>query len=63
MGFDAEISVSRNGETVSGISILDLMMLAAQKGDTIEISATGGDEETAVSALCELVSDRFGEGE
>lgn len=59
--FESEISVTRGGESVNGRSILDLMMLAAARGDTIEIMADGDDAEKAVAALTELVSERFGE--
>ena len=59
--FDAEVWVTRDGETVGGTSILDLMMLAASPGTRITISANGPDAEEAVVTLCKLVCDRFGE--
>ena len=59
--FDAQISVSKDGMTVGGTSIMGLMMLAASPGCTIEISASGTDAEAALNALSELVEDRFGE--
>lgn len=59
--FEAEVSVSHDGASVSGTSILDLMMLAAAAGETIEISATGPDAAAAVSKLSGLVLDKFGE--
>ncbi|MDX2223166.1 MAG: HPr family phosphocarrier protein [Rhodospirillaceae bacterium] len=59
--FDAEVAVARNGTTVSGGSIMGLMMLAASQGTTIEISAAGPDAEAAMAALCALVANRFDE--
>ncbi|MEL6946056.1 MAG: HPr family phosphocarrier protein [Pseudomonadota bacterium] len=59
--FAATISVSRQGETVGGTSIMGLMMLAASKGCTVTISAKGVDAQEAVEALGALISDRFGE--
>jgi phosphocarrier protein len=59
--FDAEVSVTRNGETVGGNSIMGLMMLAAGPGTTIEIAAHGREADAAVAALSELVADKFGE--
>jgi len=59
--YRAEITVTRNGVSVSGRSIMGLMMLAAASGTEIEIAAKGGDAATAVAALTQLVSDRFGE--
>ena len=59
--FDAEITVSRDGQTVPGTSIMGLMMLAAQMGSVILIEANGPEAGEAVSALARLVADRFGE--
>jgi phosphocarrier protein HPr len=60
-GFDAEVSVSKDGMTVGGTSIMGLMMLAASPGCSIEVSATGTDAEAALEALTQLIADRFGE--
>jgi phosphocarrier protein len=59
--FDAEVTVSHDGSSVTGTSIMGLMMLAAAMGDTITISATGPEAEAAVSKLVGLVLDKFGE--
>ncbi len=60
-GFDAEITVSRNGTSVSGSSILGLMMLAAGPGQEIVIETCGPDGEAALGALAALVERRFDE--
>jgi len=60
-GFDAEVTVSRDGHTVDARSIMGLMMLAAGPGSHIEISAEGSEARAAVDALVELVSNRFDE--
>ncbi|MDO1584702.1 HPr family phosphocarrier protein [Rhizobium oryzicola] len=60
-GFEAEVTVSKDGMTVGGTSIMGLMMLAASPGCTIEVSASGKDAEAAMAALTHLVEDRFGE--
>ncbi len=59
--FDAEVSVSREGQTVDARSIMGLMMLAAGIGSTIEISAEGPEAKAAVQALGDLVTARFDE--
>jgi phosphocarrier protein HPr len=59
--FDAEVTVSHDGSSVTGTSIMGLMMLAAAMGDSITISATGPEAEAAVSKLAGLVLDKFGE--
>jgi phosphocarrier protein len=60
-GFDAEVTVSREGQTVDARSIMGLMMLAAGPGCCIEIAAEGPEAEQAVEALAELVAARFDE--
>ena len=59
--FDAEVKVSRDGQSVDARSIMGLMMLAAGPGCEIEISAEGQEAEQAVTALVELVEGRFDE--
>ena len=59
--FKADINVTKGGTTVSGSSIMGLMMLAAAAGCEIEITALGTDAEAALSALQKLVKDRFDE--
>jgi phosphocarrier protein HPr len=59
--FDADVTVSRAGETVGGNSIMGLMMLAAGIGTTITVEAKGPQAVEAVEALTLLVGDRFGE--
>lgn len=59
--FDADVTVTRNGESVGGTSIMGLMMLAAGPGTTIEISARGREADAAVAALSDLVASKFGE--
>ena len=60
-GFDAELTISRDGFSVGGRSIMGLMMLAASQGSTIEVTATGPEAEGAIEAIAELVANRFGE--
>ena len=56
-----DVLVSNGRESVSGRSIMGLLMLAAAKGEEISISASGSDAATALDALCALVVDGFGE--
>jgi phosphocarrier protein len=60
-GFDAEVTVTRDGQTVDARSIMGLMMLAAGPGCSIEIAAEGPEAQAAVDALAELVETRFDE--
>jgi phosphocarrier protein len=59
--FDADVRVTRCGETVGGTSIMGLMMLAAGPGTSITITATGNESAEVVAALEALVGERFGE--
>ena len=59
--FDAEVKVSRDGQTVSGASIMGLLMLGAARDSEIEVSAEGPDAVAALDALEALVSGGFGE--
>ena len=62
-GYDAEVTVSKDGMTVGGTSIMGLMMLAAGPGSAIDIEAEGKEAESAVEALAALVAARFDEDE
>ncbi|EHS50303.1 Phosphotransferase system, phosphocarrier protein HPr [Rhizobium sp. PDO1-076] len=60
-GFDAAVSVSKDGTTVGGTSIMGLMMLAASPGCSIHVSATGNQAIAVIEALETLIADKFGE--
>jgi phosphocarrier protein HPr len=60
-GFDAAITVSRDGQTVPATSIMGLMMLAASMGTSIAVEASGPQAEAAISALEQLVASKFDE--
>ena len=59
--FDAEIHVTREGQTVDAQSIMGLMMLGAGPGSQVEIAAEGPEAQAAVEALSQLIADRFDE--
>ena len=59
--FNAEVTVTKDGVTVNGTSIMGLLMLGAPIGHTITISARGEEAAKAVAALEQLVSSKFGE--
>ncbi|TXC70493.1 HPr family phosphocarrier protein [Sphingomonas ginsenosidivorax] len=57
-----EVQVEKEGAgSVTGTSIMGLMMLGAAMGDSIVISATGDGADAAVATLVELVEAKFGE--
>jgi len=59
--FDADVRVTRCGETVGGTSIMGLMMLAAGPGTSIIVTASGTECAEVMAALEALVGARFGE--
>ncbi len=60
-GFDATAEICRDGMSASGDSIMGLLMLAASKGSTIEVTTSGRQAEELADALEALVADMFGE--
>jgi len=61
--FSAQVSLSAEGQTVDGRSILGVMTLGAPQGTKIEIAAQGDDAEKAVRAIEKLIDNRFNESE
>ena len=59
--FEADIWVSREGQSVPATSIMGLMMLAAHPGACILVEADGPDASAALDALAALVAGKFGE--
>lgn len=59
--FEAVVEVERIGQTVSGCSIMGLMMLAASKGTTIKVTCSGKQSVEAMAALEKLLNNKFGE--
>lgn len=61
--FDCEVVVTKDGQSVGGLSIMGLMMLAAAKGTSIHVAVSGAEAQAAMEALTHLVGNRFGEDE
>ncbi|WP_295530139.1 HPr family phosphocarrier protein [uncultured Thioclava sp.] len=59
---DASALVMKDGQSVSGDSIMGLLMLAASRGTSIEVTTRGAEAEKLANALQALVEDKFGEG-
>ncbi|HTT96848.1 MAG TPA: HPr family phosphocarrier protein [Rhizomicrobium sp.] len=59
--FQSHITVSKDGQTVDGRSIMGLMMLAASFGSKVEICAEGPDAVEALRAMQALAEAKFGE--
>ena len=60
-GFDANVVVSKDGQSVPGTSIMGLMMLAAGIGSSVTVEASGPMAEPCMTALEKLVAEKFDE--
>ena len=59
--FDAQITVTKDGQSVDGRSIMGLMMLAAGIGTDISVTTDGADAQAAMDGVDALIEDKFGE--
>ncbi len=59
--FESEIKLKRDNLEVNAKSIMGVMMLAAEMGSVITVTADGPDEEEAVEAMAKVIQSRFGE--
>jgi len=60
-GLEVEVTVSWEGQTANGRSVLDLLTLGAPQGSVLELQIQGADAEEALSTLTRLVANRFDE--
>jgi len=61
--YSAEIRVEKDGLEVNGKSIMGVLMLAAEHGSRLRLSARGADAADALDALSQLVGGGFEEME
>ncbi|OQY16966.1 MAG: phosphocarrier protein HPr [Desulfobacteraceae bacterium 4572_35.1] len=59
--FGAEVFVQKDDFEVNGKSIMGILMLAAPKGSLIQVRTEGADAEEALTAIGQLIYDKFGE--
>ena len=61
--YTSHVELEKEGHRVNGKSIMGVMMLAAAQGSTITLHVEGEDAEDCVSALSQLINNRFDEDE
>jgi phosphocarrier protein len=61
--YPCEVFMSKNNRRINAKSIMGVMMLAAGIGSIVTIETVGEKEDEALKKICELIQDRFGEGE
>ena len=61
--YPCEIFLSRNGRQINAKSIMGVMMLAAGMGSKVTLETVGDQADEAMTALTDLINNRFGEGD
>ena len=61
--FESKITMNKDGLEVDGKSIMGIMMLAAARGSSVQVTIDGSDEAKAVADLERLFQEKFGEKE
>lgn len=61
--FDADATISKDGMSTTGDSIMGLLMLAATKGTFIDVETDGPEADALAEAIKALVDSKFGEGD
>ena len=59
--FDASATIEKDGVDACGDSIMGLLMLVASKGTQVDITTEGVQAQELLTALGELIANRFGE--
>jgi len=59
--YQAKVTIEKDGVEVNGKSIMGLMMLAAAKGTSVTVRASGSDEADAIDGVKKLIADKFNE--
>jgi phosphocarrier protein len=59
--FAADVQIVKDDQRADAKSVLELLMLAAEYGSELTVTASGPDADAAVNAVVDLVATRFGE--
>jgi phosphocarrier protein len=59
--FPCEVTVTRDGQSANGKSVMGVLLLCGSKGAKVTILADGVQADEAVSAIGDLIANRFGE--
>lgn len=62
-GFPCEVTVARDGQCANGKSVMGVLLLCGAQGTTLDVEANGDQADEAVTAIGQLIDDRFGEKE
>lgn len=57
--FNSEITIAKDGKSVNALKLMALMGLGVKCGDTITVTVSGEDEESAASAMEEFLNQIY----
>ncbi len=60
MSLDSQVTICNGCAKADGCSILELLLLGAQKGTVLELVVNGGDEEKNIELIADLFDDGAG---
>ncbi len=58
-----EVTIRRDDQVANAKSVMGVLLLCGSKGTELEVLAEGDGADDAVSAIGELIANKFGEGE
>lgn len=61
--FEATVSIKQADKEANCDSVMALLMLASNQGKEITVYSSGSDQEQALNAVCDLISNKFEEDE
>ncbi len=59
--YPCDVVVSNGGQNANAKSVMGVLLLCGSKGTVVEVTATGARAEECVSAIGQLIAERFGE--
>jgi phosphocarrier protein len=59
--FPCDVEVARDDQTANGKSVMGVLLLCGSRGTTVEVRATGERADECVTAIGELIANKFGE--
>lgn len=57
--FKSEILIGKDGKTVNAVKLMSLMGLGVKCGDTVTVTVTGSDEDSASHAIEEFLRNNL----
>lgn len=59
--FRSDVQIEKDGHVANAKSVMGVLLLCGHQGSKITVTARGEDATDAVSAIGDLIADRFGE--